>query len=113
MRCWRRPSRSSSFAISSRAASAASEARSSMIRFSSSTSGFSNSSSSSMFDEYAPLPQQRLDLSSHGRVRFHRQLLHPDHHLLLSQEQVNEDRRAAAVLLTNRLHRVEDRKSVV
>ena len=69
--CWR-ASRSSSFAISSRAASGSSEARSSAMRFSSSRSGFSNSSSSGILDEYTARPEQAFDFRHQVGRRLHR-----------------------------------------
>src|SRR5260370_8949843 len=107
MRCCWRARRSSSFAISSRAASESSEARSSAMRFSSSRSGFSNSSSSGIFDEYTARPQEGFDFRDQGGRRLHAQLLHPQHHLLLGEQHVHEERGPPLVLAAGRLQRGE------
>src|SRR5260370_41227177 len=107
MRCCWRARRSSSFAISSRAASESSEARNSAMRFSSSRSGFSNSSSSGILDEYTARPQEAFDFRDEGGRGLHAQLLDPQHHLLLAKQPVHEERGLPLVLAAGRLERRE------
>ncbi len=79
-----------------------SAARSCERRFSISVSGFSKSSSSSILDEYTARPEERLDFCHHGGAGIDEQLLDPHHDLLIGQEHVHEERRAAPVVLTDR-----------
>ena len=66
------------------------------------SSGFSKSSSSSILDEYTARPEEPLDFCHHGGAGIDEQLLHPHHDLLLGQEHVDEERRAAPVVLAHR-----------
>src|SRR4029077_20988240 len=86
-----------------------SDARSWMMRFSSSRSGFSNSSASSILDEHATLTEHGLDPARHRRVGLHGKLAHADDHLVLGQEHVEEERRAPAMLLADGAYGGEER----